>query len=128
MFRIVATLRCPERVANVRKRSASGDHLADDPALAPRSGAGENKSVIGLENLNVGGMLKNHSLAGAISDAGFGEFRRQAEYKGQWYGCRVVLADRFFPSSKNHADCGHLYAGLQLSEREWTCPGCGALV
>ena len=86
------------------------------------------KSVIGVEDLNVSGMLKNHKLARAIADVGLNEFRRQLEYKAQWYGSRVVVADRYFPSSKRHAHCGFLYQDLQLSEREWTCPKCGKLV
>src|SRR6185369_5498025 len=58
------------------------------------------KRVVGIEDLNVSGMLKNHCLAQAIADLGLGEWRRQMEYKGEWYGCRIQYADRFFPSSK----------------------------
>ena len=57
--------------------------------------------TIGSEDLNVSGMTKNHKLARALSDEGFGEFRRQIEYKSQLYGTVVVLADQFYPSSKN---------------------------
>jgi putative transposase len=58
------------------------------------------KSVVVIEDLYVAGMLKNHHLAQAIGDVGFGEFRRQLEYKAAWYGCRVIVADRWYVSSK----------------------------
>lgn len=85
----------------------------------------KNKSVIGIEDLNVSGMMKNHCLAQAISDLGLHEFRRQLEYKGKLYGCQIVIADRFFPSSKMCNVCGCLNEGLELSDRFWTCD-CGA--
>ena len=55
------------------------------------------KSAIVIEDLMVKGMVRNRSLARAISDAGWGEFRRMLEYKAAWYGCRIVVADRFYP-------------------------------
>lgn len=82
--------------------------------------------VIALEGLNVAGMVKNHHLAGAISDVGMGEFRRQIEYKAAWYGRTVVVADRWFPSSKTCSACGSYQAKMPLSVRDWTCPDCGA--
>lgn len=82
------------------------------------------KSAIGIEDLNVSGMLRNRSLARAVSELGLFELRRQLEYKGVWYGCRVVMADRFFPSSKMCHCCGKINESLTLSDREWTCP-CG---
>lgn len=85
----------------------------------------KNKLVIGLEDLNVGGMLKNHHLARAISDVGLGEFRRQMEYKSGWYGSTLVFADRWYPSSKTCCKCGHLRDDLKLSERTFVCPSCG---
>ncbi|MEA3225095.1 MAG: RNA-guided endonuclease TnpB family protein [Planctomycetota bacterium] len=83
--------------------------------------------VIGIENLNVKGMLKNHKLAKAISDVAFSEFHRQLEYKAAWRGGSVVKADRWFPSSKMCSACGHIMETLPLSVREWTCPKCGAV-
>lgn len=80
-----------------------------------------------LEDLNVSGMSKNHALAGAVLDCGFHEFRRQCEYKARMKGGRVVIAHRFFPSSKTCSDCGHVVAQLPLSVREWTCPDCGSV-
>lgn len=84
-------------------------------------------AIVGLEDLNVAGMLKNHRLALSLSDASFGEIRRQLEYKCDWYGGRVVVVDRFFPSSRLCGQCHEKYAGLELSDREWVCPTCGTL-
>jgi putative transposase len=79
------------------------------------------KSVIVIENLNVAGMLKNHHLAQAIGDVGFGEFRRQLSYKAAWYGCRVILADGWEPSSKTCSGCGWVDEDLRLSDRTFRC-------
>lgn len=81
--------------------------------------------TIVLEDLNVAGMVKNHALAGSVSDAAFGEVRRQFEYKARMRGGHVRVADRFFPSSKTCSDCGCIVDKLALSVREWTCAGCG---
>ena len=82
--------------------------------------------VIGVEDLNVSGMLKNRCLARSISDMGFYEFRRQLEYKGKRRGCTIVFADRFFPSSKKCSTkgCGFIHKELSLSVRKWQCPQC----
>jgi hypothetical protein len=72
------------------------------------------------------GMVRNHCLARAISDAGWSEFRRQLAYKGTWYGTQVVAIDRFCPSSKTCSDCGYILPELDLSIRAWVCPDCGA--
>jgi len=79
---------------------------------------------IAIEHLNVSGMLKNHKLARAISDLGFYELRRQLEYKSEMYGNNLILADRFFPSSKKCSSCGSIKKDLSLKERVYTC-GCG---
>jgi putative transposase len=88
----------------------------------------DESQAIYVEDLCVKGMLSNHRLAKSISDSGWGEFVRQLEYKAAWYGRHVGKVDRFFPSSKRHAQCGYIYQDLKLSEREWTCPECGVLV
>ena len=82
--------------------------------------------LIGLEDLNVRGMVKNHKLAKAISDVSWGEFKRQLLYKGQWYGSQVVVIDRFYPSSRTCSNCHYVLPELKLSVREWDCPVCGA--
>jgi len=80
---------------------------------------------VGLEDLHVSGMMQNHHLAQAIMDVGFNEFRRQLLYKGQWYGCQVILADPFYPSSKRCSQCGHIQATLDLGRRVYLCDHCG---
>jgi putative transposase len=84
------------------------------------------KSVIVLEDLHVKGMQRNRSLALSISDAGFGELRRQLTYKSEWYGSSLVIADRFFPSSKLCSSCGVIKDTLSLSERTFDCEACSA--
>jgi putative transposase len=79
------------------------------------------KSVVVIEDLNVYGMLKNHHLAQSIADVGFGEFRRQLACKAAWYGSRVVLADRWEPSSNTCSGCGWYDAGLTLADRTFQC-------
>jgi putative transposase len=83
--------------------------------------------IIGIEDLNVGGMLRNRYLARSIADMGFFEFRRQLEYKATMRGAQVVIADRFFASSKTCSACEHKLNDLPLSVREWTCPACGTI-
>jgi putative transposase len=80
--------------------------------------------TIVIEDLNVAGLVRNRHLARAISDCGWGEFRRQLAYKCQRYGRRLVVIDRWYPSSKICSGCGHLIAELSLSARSWTCPAC----
>ena len=78
-----------------------------------------------LENLNVEGMLKNHSLALAIQSASWSEFVRQLKYKAEWEGKNIVFIGRFEPSSKTCSKCGYVKRDLKLSDREWVCPICG---
>jgi len=82
--------------------------------------------TIAVEDLAVKNMMKNRKLALSISDASWGELVRQLEYKCDWYGRHFVKIDRWFPSSKRCAECGHIVEKLPLSIREWDCPKCGA--
>lgn len=79
---------------------------------------------IAIEDLNISGMLKNHKLSRAVSDLGFYELRRQFEYKSKMYGNSLVIADRFFPSSKKCSSCGEVKEELSLKERTYNC-SCG---
>ncbi|MEG3845176.1 RNA-guided endonuclease TnpB family protein, partial [Microcoleus sp. herbarium14] len=85
----------------------------------------KNHSRIVIEDLNVRGMSKNHKLASALLDGGFFEFRRQLTYKADWYGSELVVADRFFASSKTCSGCGCKKSVLKLSERTYHCESCG---
>jgi putative transposase len=81
--------------------------------------------VIVIEDLAVQNMVRNRPLAKAISDCGWGEFRRQLEYKAAARGRYLIVIDRWHPSSKTCSACGHLLARLSLSTRTWQCPSCG---
>ena len=80
--------------------------------------------TIVIEDLAVSNMVKNRKLSRAISDLGLYEFRRQLEYKCKWNGINLVIADRFFPSTKLCSCCGHKNDELMLADREWVCPVC----
>lgn len=82
--------------------------------------------IIAIEDLASSNMAKNHKLAKSISDASWGEFRRQLEYKANWYGKNIVRIDRFYPSSQLCSACGAKWSGTKdLSVRKWTCSECG---
>ena len=81
--------------------------------------------VICIEDLNVKGMMSNHHLAKSIQDLGLYEFRRQLEYKCQFYGRQLVVINRFYPSSKTCHECRYKNSKLTLNDREWICPVCG---
>jgi putative transposase len=82
--------------------------------------------VIVIEDLNVAGMVRSRRLARVIAGCGWGEFRRQLEYKCERYGRGLVVTGRWYPGSKTCSACGHQLAGLSLSARHWTCPSCRA--
>lgn len=81
--------------------------------------------VVSVEDLNVAGMVRNRSLAKSIATSGWAEFRSMLDYKAAWYGRRVAVIDRWYPSSKTCSACGHLLAALSLGTRHWSCPSCG---
>ncbi|MEI8301446.1 MAG: RNA-guided endonuclease TnpB family protein [Chlamydiota bacterium] len=102
------------RISNIRKDTL---HKTSSYLISQYKG-------IAIENLNVCGMLKNHKLSRAISDLGFYELRRQLEYKSRMYGNNLVVAGRFFPSSKKCSSCGSSKKDLSLKERVFSCD-CG---
>jgi putative transposase len=83
----------------------------------------ENQTIC-IESLSVKNMVRNHCLAKAISDVGWGEFVRQLTYKAEWYGRTLVKIDKFYPSSKRCSHCGHVLDSLDLETRFWLCPQC----
>ncbi|MFD7446307.1 IS607 family element RNA-guided endonuclease TnpB [Streptomyces sp. NPDC059909] len=110
--------RVHHRVANLR---------ADALHKLTTAVAAEYGTVV-IEDLNVAGMLRNRCLARQIADAGFGEIRRQLTYKTRQNGCRIVTADRWFPSSKTCSGCGAVKAKLPLHVRTYECDACGLVL
>ncbi len=88
----------------------------------------KNHGTVAIEDLNVSGMMANHKLAASVADMGFYEFRRQLTYKCKLYGSRLVIVDRWFPSSKNCSNCGTKKETLKLSERVFECSHCGIVI
>lgn len=109
--------KCYARIANIRKYTLHDISHHVTATLRPKT--------IVLEDLNVTGMVKNHCLAKAISDVGFAELRRQVEYKATWYGIEVIVANRWYASSKTCSGCGCIKDALDLSERTYICKHCG---
>lgn len=108
--------RLEEHIANQRR-----DYLQKTTTELIR-----NYDVICIENLKTKGMMKNHKLARSLSDVSFFEFRRELEYKAEWYGKAVQAIDTFYPSSQLCHSCGYRNPETKsLSVREWTCPECG---
>lgn len=113
----IKVARLQERVANQRR----------DAMQKLTTELVRNYDLICIEDLNASGMMKNHHLARAVADASFCEFRRELEYKADWYGRKIQVVDRFYPSSQLCSECGYQnHAVRDLSVRSWTCPKCGA--
>ncbi len=106
------------RVSNVRKEA-----LHQATSLLAKT-----KSAVVLEDLNVRGMLRNRRLAQAVSDVGLFDFRKQLIYKGFWYGCEVIIADRYYPSTKRCSNCRQIKPTMKLSERKYRCDCCGLVI
>lgn len=107
-----------EKVANQRQdflHKVSTELIRDNQSIA-------------LEDLNIKGMVKNHCLAGSISDASWGMFVTMLEYKAKWNGVNILRIGRFQPSSKTCSGCGYINKELTLKDREWSCPECGSVL
>ena len=111
-----------KRLAKLQRRVAR--RRADFQHKTSHRMVNENQALI-FESLQIKNMMKNHHLAKAIADAGWGEFIRMCKYKAERAGKHFVRIDRFFPSSKRCSCCGFKLPELTLDVREWTCPKCG---
>jgi len=112
------------RLKVAREHARIADQRRDGlPTLTTRL-IRENQTIC-VESLAVKNLVRNHTLAKAISDVGWGELVRQLEYKAAWYGRTLVKIDRWYPSSKRCHTCGHVLDSLPLDVRQWTCPACG---
>lgn len=88
----------------------------------------EENDVIVVESLNLKNMSGSLKLGKSISDLGYGVFITQLQYKCDWYGKHLVIADKWFASSKICHICGHKYKDLTLKDRKWVCPNCGTQI
>jgi putative transposase len=113
------------RVARVHRRVAN---IRKDAIHKMTTAITKQASVIVVEDLNVSGMLKNHRLARALSDASLAEIHRQLAYKSKWNGVEFIKADRFYPSTKRCSGCGAKKEILSLSERTYRCECCGLVI
>jgi putative transposase len=124
--------RTAARIGRIHARAAN---LRRDALHKATTALAQRHQVIVVEDLNVAGMARRKPGAGrggrglnrAIADAAPAQLRRQLGYKTTWYGSQLIVADRWYPSSKTCSACGAVKAKLALAERAWTCDGCGAV-
>jgi putative transposase len=110
------------RIARVHARAAN---LRRDALHKLTTTLATQHGTVVVEQLSLAGLVRNRRLARALSDAGLAELRYQLSYKTGWYGSQLIVADRFYPSSKTCSVCGWVKAKLILAERTFTCEGCG---
>ncbi len=113
--------RSAARLARIHARVAN---VRTDALNKATTGLARRYETVVAEDLNVAGMIRNRALARAIADQGFGTARRLLDYKTAWHGGRLVVASRWFPSSKLCSGCGTVKAKLALSERTYRCESC----
>jgi putative transposase len=113
------------RLARLHARVAS---IRADALHQATSGLATRYETIVAEDLNVAGMVRNRRLARAVCDQGFGQVRRMLGYKTTWHGGQLLLAGRFYPSSKTCSGCGAVKAKLPLAERTYRCERCGLVL
>jgi putative transposase len=107
--------RCHRRIRNVRQHFV---HRVANELV-------KTHDRLALENLHITGMMANHHLAAAITDAAWGELARVIGYKQAWRGGQVTVVDRWFPSTKTCSSCRTVTATLPLSQRTFSCDSCG---
>ncbi len=115
-------------VARLGRAHARVAHLRRDGLHKLTSELAREHGTVVVEDLHVTGMLANRRLAKHIADAGFAEIRRQLAYKTSWNGGRLLVADRWYPSSRTCSACGAVKTKLALSEREYVCEACGLVI
>jgi putative transposase len=113
------------RLARIHARAAA---IRADALRKATSALATRYEVIVCEDLNVSGMTRNRRLAHAVSDQGFAAARRMLSYKTTWNGGKLIVADRWFPSSKTCSGCGAVKTKLSLSERRYRCSDCGLVL
>ncbi|MFB4318664.1 RNA-guided endonuclease InsQ/TnpB family protein [Actinomadura sp. 21ATH] len=111
--------------ARLARRHARITNVRNDALHKATSTLAQRYETLVVEDLNVTGMVANRRLARAVADAGFGQARRMLAYKTGWCGGRLVVADRWYPSSKTCSGCGGRKPSLSLSERTYRCDACG---
>ena len=112
--------RCYQRLSNVRGHALHQVSHYVTAIAKPK--------VVVIEDLAVQNMQQNHKIARSLGDVALAELRRQIEYKAKWYGVQVLLASRWYPSSKTCSECGSVKPLLSLSERTYVCPDCGCVI
>jgi putative transposase len=117
--------RTRRRLARIHARAAN---LRRDAMHQLTTALANAYGTVVVEQLHVAGMLRNRGLARALADSGMSELRRLLAYKTRWYGSQLVVADRFYPSSKTCSTCGWVKAKLTLGERSFNCGACGLVL
>ena len=126
--KVKGSKRCANARAKVARLHAHVANQRSDAIHKATTWLARTYSDVSVEDLNAAGMVKNHRLAKAVSDAAFGEFRRQLEYKTARTGATLHVIDRWYPSSKTCSACGAVKAKLSLSERVYRCDACGLVM
>lgn len=126
--KVKGSKRCANARAKVARLHAHVANQRSDAMHKLTTRLARTYSDVSVEDLNAAGMAKNHHLAKAVSDAAFGEFRRQLEYKTARSGAALHVVDRWYPSSKICSGCGRVKAKLSLAERTYRCDGCGLVI
>ncbi|WP_239405054.1 transposase, partial [Frankia sp. Cj3] len=117
-----------KRAARLARIHARVAHQRRDGLHTLTTRLAKSHDTIVVEDLHVAGMVRNRRLARAVSDTGMAEVRRQLAYKTGWYGSRLIVADRWYPSSKTCSGCGWRNPSLTLSDRTFTCQSCGLVI
>lgn len=126
--KVKGSKRCAKARAKVARLHARVANQRSDAMHKLTTRLARTYSDVSVEDLNAAGMVKNHRLAKAVSDAAFGEFRRQLDYKTARTGAALHVVDRWYPSSKTCSKCGRVKAKLSLAERVYRCDGCGLVM